>query len=62
MAAGDVKVELSSMDKQWIQAALSALKQVVTRKRNSEKVGSDVYNIRVRELQEIDTLINRFGG
>jgi len=62
MAVGDVKMELSSLEKQWVQAALAVLKQVVTRKRNSEKVGSDVYNIRVREIQEIDTLINRFGG
>lgn len=61
-AQGDVcKLEMSLVEKLYVQKALQMLKQSLKRSVANEVPGSEISALRGKEIQSLDSLINRLG-
>lgn len=53
-------VSLSSVERVMVQVALRQAVKSIERARTKEVVGSEIYEMRGRQMQQIQDLINRF--
>lgn len=61
MAAKDdlIKLEVTVVDKQWLRRALETQRNVIVRTRNKEVVGSEIYELRTREIGQINAVLDK---
>lgn len=50
------------LDREWIIQALKTQRNVVSRSMTRERPGSEVLRIRVREVEEITSILSRLGA
>lgn len=66
MAANTDKVisvpgsDLTAIERQWIVVSLRTQHAVLSRSRNKEMTGSEIWNLRTRELDQLSALVQRF--
>lgn len=52
-------IELLPLERQWIAKAVITLRAQLARARSKELSGSEIYNLRGKEIQMLDSLYNR---
>jgi len=56
---GVVAVELAVLDRQWIRRALETQRNVIVRARAKELAGSEIYELRTREVSQINAVLDK---
>lgn len=54
------QVQLSLIDKLWIQRALMQQRDSLQRSRNKEVAGSEIWTLRGKEIESLTQLMQRF--
>lgn len=52
-------VELDTFEKLWVQQALKSQKAMLIRKRSTEQPGSAIHELRGKEIQSVENLIQK---
>lgn len=55
----DVQVSVSPLQKQWLRRAVEVLKGTLVRSRAKEMVESEVYQLRTREIAQLDAILEK---
>lgn len=53
-------MELSAMERAWIQQSLQLQRASLIRSRGKEIAGAEIWTLRGREIEAISALLNRF--
>ena len=57
---GFVQVDLSVVERLWVQKSLSGQVSILKRSLTKELPGSDIYVLRQKEIDFLNTLLSRF--
>lgn len=57
MAEKLVSIEVTVLQRQWLAKALDTQRKVLVRSRSSEMAGSEIFELRGREIAAVDELI-----
>lgn len=60
MAEQKKSEELSVLEREWLKQSLATQRKVIVRSRSNERAGSEIWELRGRELAQLDLLISRF--
>lgn len=55
----EVQVSVSPLQKQWLRRAVEVLKGTLVRSRAKEMVESEVYQLRTREIAQLDAILEK---
>lgn len=59
MATNDkaVNVSVDPMERQWLEQALKTQRNVLVRSLSKERAGSEIYELRRREIAQVDAIL-----
>lgn len=60
MAEVKKAMEFESMERQWMRKALETQRQALVRSCSKEFQGSEIYELRQKEIRAVDALLARF--
>lgn len=60
MLDGAGSVALGPVDRAWVRRALEALRAQLVRARTKEMAGSEIYELRTREVNAVSSLLRYF--
>lgn len=61
-AAGVANVELTSLERQWVMKSIDLQVASLKRSLTKEIVGSDIHRLRSKEINDLQSLVSKFGG
>lgn len=59
-AKEDVGVVLDVLERQWVRKSLENQRQVILRGRNKELAGSEIWQLRGKEMEILTNLVSKF--
>lgn len=61
-AAGVANVELTSLERQWVMKSIDLQVASLKRSLTKEIAGSDIHRLRSKEINDLQSLVSKFGG
>lgn len=58
-AVATVGPQLEPLEKAWLRKAVETQRNVLVRSRTKEMVGSDIWNLRGKEIEQLNVLVGK---